>query len=210
MNTRALFIILIAACLTGCGTTQTLDQAHSTEGYFNAGLRAEAAGSLRDAEKNYEKALASLYDQLEDDDEAMSQVLFRLGRVKSALCEWQQAEDYLKESLLMEEKASDFYSEATVKRTFEIAYFYFDREMYEPSLPYFAQGIQIAKDNGMTEKDPIALASIYDDYETSLRQAGQADDAQIIRDEAAAIRSRHPDRKAAYSPGRYSKTCINE
>lgn len=173
-----------------------------------AGMHSGAGGaeSLEQAESKYEKLVEGLQYQ-PDRDEETTQALYRLGRIKGLLCKWEQAQDYLKEALLWEDRISGSDSVAVTKKSVEIARFYSDRQDYHASLPYFDQAVSTAAGNGAVQSDPLAFAEVYEEYANALIRSDRTEDALPLQNEAAALKAAHPGQRPRYRPERYGENC---
>jgi len=197
MDIRHLFILPPLILLVGCTTNPARESA--------------APLTLREAEQYYEQALEDDPELMEDNSEEKIRSLYRLGRVKGFLCEWEWAEDLLKEAVMREDERAESDNTPSISRkSIEVARLYFDRGLFEPSLPYFSQGIETAKENGLMEDDPIAFAEIYEEYALALEQTEARQEAQAARGAAATLRKNHPALRAKYVADRYWATCPPE
>jgi tetratricopeptide (TPR) repeat protein len=132
---------------------------------------------------------------------------YNLGRVKGYLCDKADAEMLLLKALEERQGGSEADSNISSKYLLELAMFYFDNERYASSVPYYSRGIAMAIKHGQRDNDPVALAQMYDDYSSALKQTGQRAEAERAGEAAAELRANNRNQEAVSIPKRYNQNC---
>jgi tetratricopeptide (TPR) repeat protein len=200
---RGIILVFLIPCLTGCLWNIYRVKAQQ---YYDAGVQAEKAGDLEWAKENYLRALENA-KRGHSPKSGISTATYDLGRVTGYLCEYDQAEKLLLQSLRMQEELTGPDSAAVTTRLFELARFYHDRGRYSESIPYYARGVSAVKTPNTGAGDPAGYAADLEDYADSLRKTGRTDKAEEFQARSGEIRNRHQGKSSDFLPMRYNRRC---
>jgi hypothetical protein len=195
--------LLSTVVVTGCANPINQKTASN---YYESALEAELRGDFVFAERQYDRALINARLG-RSPDAGVSAAMYGLGRVKGYLCKFGEAEPLLMESLALEEKVTGPESGITTKRLFELARFYYDRGLFEKSIPYFRRGIPAVEKLGIEDADPIGFADVLDEYSNALAKSGQSPAAADAKKRSADLRAKNGGRRASFIPVRYGSRC---
>ncbi|CCQ90287.1 exported hypothetical protein [Nitrospina gracilis 3/211] len=173
--------------------------------YIESGNVAENRGNLELARENYKRALINVnLGNLSEEEWAYA--AYEYGRISGYLCDHEEAEKYMLQSLEIKERL-EFPLDFKAKSYFELARFYYDSDQYAQSIPYFDKGIQLAEILGGEKTDPIAFANILDEHASALRKTGAEQQADTIAKRAETIREQNSGQQAHFKPTRYNQNC---
>jgi len=194
LRTR-LAVIGLTVAVTGCAAMldrRTVAQ-RDAHAYLDWARQAQYVADYRDAERNYERALAQMRAG-EFPGYFVASVMGELAEVKERLCRRDEAAALLRDGLNATPGAPP---DRRMRRLFELAQSYYEQEQYLPSSAYFEQAISAAKGLAVHSQfgDPIGLAQAFDEYAVTLDKTGREADAGDARREAGALRARNPGKE---------------
>lgn len=174
--------------------------------YFMEAEKAMVAGDLQAAKVGYSRALlnARLGDVPPAAEAGLAQ---KLARVLGNLCEREEAEKTFLEAVAAAEKVAGTESPRTFPLRVELAQFTFDTDQFGKAVGYFEKAFAVGEAI-LSEKQPVAMAQLIDDYAVALENSGKALEAQEAKKKAVALRERGGESsvvKKDYVP--YPKTC---
>lgn len=195
--------IIAVLALVGCANPVNRKTA---EHHFVAGSRAEFAGDLVLAERNYDRAL---FDARVGNAPVagISMLLYNLGRVKGRLCKFDASQSLLEEALALDLSEPGTEPGVLSMRLFELARLHAARGSHATAAAYFERALPIVRELGMSVEDPIALADALETYAMSAQAAAAAPEAVQARAEASALRNANPGRVATFVAVPYPATC---
>jgi tetratricopeptide (TPR) repeat protein len=206
MSHRAWYLVLSVAFLASTYAYGNPINRETSRRYFIDAEKAAAAGDLQAAKIGYSRAL--LNGRLGDIPPAVEAVVGqKLAQVLGNLCEREEAEKIFLEAIAAAEKAAGAESPRTFPLRAELAQFTFDTDQFDKAVGYFEKAFSVGE-VVLTEKQPVAMAQVLDDYATALERSGQANKAEEARRKAAGLRERGGEStvlRKNYVP--YPKTC---
>ena len=173
--------------------------------YINWGHQAENRGELKLARENYGRAFINTQiGKLTEAEQALA--MYEYGRLSGYLCDFEEAEKYFKQALVLREKvnAPDFHKSQSYH---ELARLYYDHGQYAQAVPYFKLAIPLSEKVGVEEGWPIAFATTLDEYAVALRNTGGEQEAGTVANRAQKIRDQNPGKQPRYIPTRYNQNC---
>lgn len=174
--------------------------------YYDLGARAEREGDLEAAREAYRRATLNV-DWGNVGPGAKAYTLYEYGRVSGYLCYHEDAEKYLKESLALQEKDKDVKAQLRPPTLFELSRFYYDTGRKEEALPYYEEGINLARPF-VPEKDfPNQFALTLEEYADCLDAVGKNAEAIERREEAKAVRANNTGSPNDQPFHRYNERC---
>jgi len=202
MRTSALAFatIAFAACSAFAADRQ------AAERHYEAGLRAEFAGSYESARTAFEKALAMA--QANGLEQAfISAATYNLGRMTGYTCNFPKAKQLLLEALKMEQSLPAPGAANLTKRFSELARLAYDQGEFSEAVSYYERVVPEIERLGVLKLDPAGFAIFLDDYAASLTRAGNEQGAAAVARRAAEIKSEHAGVAAKFRPIYYRTTC---
>lgn len=196
-------VVLAMLALAGCANPVNR---RTAEHYFDAGSRAELAGDLVLAERNYDRAL--LNARIGHSPAAgISMLLYNLGRVKGRLCKFDEARTLLEEALALDSAEPATEPGVMSMRLFELARLHAAHGAHAKAAAYFERALPMVRKLGMSEVDPIALADALEAYARSAEASEATANAMQARDEAKTLRLSNPGRMAGFVAVPYPTEC---
>lgn len=174
--------------------------------YYEWGSQAEQNGNLEAARESYRRATLNV-DWGNLGTRAKAYTLYEYGRVSGYLCYHDEAEKYLKESLSLQEKDEAVRSQLRPPTLLELARFYYDTNRKNDALPYYEEGISMARGLDVKRTHPIQFAITLEEYADCLQFVGKTDEATKIGEEAKDIRNSNLGSKIESPFQRYNTRC---
>jgi tetratricopeptide (TPR) repeat protein len=203
MYIRTLIWLAGSVALAGCATAINQKNADI---YYEAALRAEASKNWSGAKEMYSRSLANARSGGAS-PAYISAVTYNLGRMTGYTCEYADAEKLLLESVSLEQGLPTPNMGNLTKRWSELAQITYDQGKYAESAKWFAVAIPELEKLNIVSKDPIGYAAYLDDYAQSVEKSGQVQQASVIRQRAASLRSSNPGISASFKPVHYHEVC---
>lgn len=193
--TRAFPIPSVALCLILMLAGGCLNPPQYTyQRYDEQGTAAFQRGDLAASEQAFDQALVNAQRGPFLDKE-VSTALFNLGRVKRLLCKDAEAEQLLRQSKDVGEKAWGPESPLVSRRLLELAKLYYNQDRFNEAVTLMQRGVPIAEKQDVAHLTPAGLAYTLDIYADALRKTNRESEAQVVEDRAKALRTR-PDYSA--------------
>jgi tetratricopeptide (TPR) repeat protein len=177
--------------------------------YYWGGLQAEKRKDYVQARYYFERALAEAHKG-NGTLSFVSGATYNLGRMVGYTCDFAEAERLLLESLDLEVPLSGPDSVNISKRLFELARLNQAQARFARARRYYEQAIPMAERLGILAKEPLALATVLDDYATVLEETSQPKMTETTRSRAQALRAQHPGQASPIVFVRYDETCARE
>jgi tetratricopeptide (TPR) repeat protein len=196
-----LMAICAAASALVCSCANPIN-AKTADNYYESGVQAELAGNLPLAQRNFSRAhLNAQLGHLGPAAEAS--YLYEYARVTGRSGNIQESEKAFTDTLALIDKANPKADKLRAPALSEYSRLLHDTGQHRKAAPVFERAVVELDKTGVESSDPIGYAGYLDDYAKSLRAAGQASKASSASSRAAALRARHPGKKAHFQRGRY-------
>ncbi|MFL9608659.1 tetratricopeptide repeat protein [Methylobacillus sp. Pita2] len=186
--------------ITGCATVPQQQVLNS------AGNRAYLTSRYQEAAQRYEKALEAA--EKNKDKQFIAIASYGLGRAKIKLCQFDEAEHWLKESIKARESVPDSNMAYMTQNLSELARLHMAQQRYSDAIPLFERATPMLYKLNIEQSDPIALADQFDAYEESLRKIGRIVEADEIAAKSLELRIKNPGKFAHFRPDQISKNCF--
>jgi len=131
----------------------------NAEKYHEWGTQAEQKGDFKLAKQNYSRALINAR-MGNSPKSGISMVTYNLGRVTGYLCDYEESEKLLLDSLRLEEEAIGPESGLTSMRLLELARLNYDQGHFQKAIPYFSRGVSIVEKLDIENSDPIGFSDV--------------------------------------------------
>ena len=177
--------------------------------HYERGLDAEFEADYHTARAEFEAAM-SVAKAEEVPDAYISAITFNLGRMMGYTCDFDLAEDYLKEALALERYLDHRSQPNMTKRLSELARLSYDMGKFAESAAYYEDAILVLEELGISKVDPIGYANYLSDYAAVLDQIERLEDSSSIRDKSERLIRKNPKREAEFTPISYSTVCNGE
>jgi tetratricopeptide (TPR) repeat protein len=190
---RSIFAIVIALLImvvcSGC-LTRKLTRGHYLS-YYEGGVAAIDAGDYKAAQKRFGRAYwYAQGGKLGAAAEAGA--LYNYALAVGQLGDFPQAEDCLKRTIALDEKADGKGGPRASMRLFELARLYQAWSKYELSRDAYEEAIPLAERYGVEKDDPINFATVLNDFAAILTKCGQESLAEAAKARAQMIRDSNP------------------
>jgi tetratricopeptide (TPR) repeat protein len=193
----ASFCLLCAACSFMPALIMKEAQIH-----YDAALNFESQGDYVSAREQFWKALVAARSAGAP-PATLSMLTYEFGRTTGYTCHLKESEEFLTESVKMEEALPERNSRNMGIRFFELARLMYDQQRYQEAATYYSRAIQEVEQSNSTGTDPIAFADIHEEYADALARSGNASLAQEELRKAKSLRDANPGRTADFVPNRY-------
>jgi tetratricopeptide (TPR) repeat protein len=171
-----------------------------------AGNRALDSERFETAVKRYERALTRAAEEGNKQYQAIA--MYGLARANAHLCRVSLAERWFLDSIALREMIQDDPQIAFLTQNLiEFARFLVANGRLEDAVPYFSRSVPMLENLGIEQSDPIGYAEFLDDYVSTLRILGRAEDTEPHAQRASNIRQRFPDLRAIFRPTPYPSSC---
>jgi tetratricopeptide (TPR) repeat protein len=194
------------ALLAAFGAGACIPPLHTAAESYTVGMQAYERRDFPAAEPPLERAVVH-YRLARAAPAQTADALQHLGRVKGALCKFDDAEELLLEAFELEQTAEP--PTRAMHIAFELAHLYFDQGKYAQSIGPFERGLAIFQQQSLQGNDPIGLADQLDDYAFALRKIDAADRANTALETASLLRSQRQHSEAKLQPSHYGVLCGN-
>ena len=195
-------LAVTVSMLVGCMNPINEITAHK---YFQQGGTAEDLGDYVLALEQFRRAwINTQVGNLPPEIEARG--LYEMGRMIGYLGQHQEAEALLLESL---ERTRKVYGEHAnhghiSNKLFELGRLHYDRGEYTQAASSLGQAVAMIEAIGFTEKSPIVVAGVMEEYSLALSKADRVAEAHAIDAKAKALRDRNPGKRSSFQPKRYN------
>ncbi len=176
--------------------------ARTADRYYQAGRRAEEAGDLTLAEKDYFRSYRNTEMGILG-PAAEAAALYEWSRVAGYLGKYTEAEEGFTNTLIKIEKAKGEADKWKAPTLCELARLLHDTKQFAKAVPVFQQAIPELEKRDALKGDPIGFAEFLDDYAQSLKAAGFNDQAAEVERRSAGIKAQNPGAPAKFKVRRY-------
>lgn len=183
---KSQFLLACTAMLIASCAAPSYKKTFAT--YFDQAERAMAVGDLQTAKVAYFRALTNARLAGDMPPGAEAGLAERLAKVQGNLCEHQEAETTFLQAIAAAEKASGATSPMTFPLRVELAQFTYDTGQYQKAVGYFEQAFSVGE-KVLSERQPVAMALLMDDYARALENVGQQTKASDAKEKARALRA---------------------
>ncbi len=197
MFKKMLFVSLLI--VTGCVSINKSQQSN----YEGAVLM--NSGDYNSAIKKYHEALLEAQSQGSKQYIAIS--MYGLGRSYAFVCQYDEAEMWLKKSITMRKNLLDSEIAYTSQNTLELARLYKTMGKYAAANVEFEKAIKMLIPMQIENTDPIGYAITLEDYVFTLRESGLHEKAKNVQVEIDGLRAKNPDRVSNYLPTPFPSKC---
>lgn len=170
------------------------------------GNKAYLSGRYQEALRSYEKTLRAANKNR--DQQYIAIAMYGLGRTNIKLCRLDEAEKWLKQSIIVREKVADNDEAKITQNISELARLYSAQQRYLEANVLFERSLPLLYQMKADHSDPIELANHLDEYEKSLRQTGRLSEADDIAIKSSELRQNNPGKIALYRPDPIPQSCF--
>jgi tetratricopeptide (TPR) repeat protein len=124
--------------------------------------------------------------------EAEAAALYNYALAVGHLGDFQQAEDCLKRTIALDEKAEGKDATHASMRLFELARLYQAWGQNSQAIETYEKAFSLAGKQNVIKTDPIGYAVVLNDYAIVLKKAGFAKKTELVESEAQKIRDANP------------------
>lgn len=198
-----IFLIVLPLAASGCASQ--LNKYNAAK-YYEAASRSEAIGDFPSAMEYYKRTLinARLGDAPQ---EAISAASYGYGRMLGFTCNFEGANNYLKQSLELEELSPQPNQFNISQRLSELARIAAVRNLHVEAANYFEKAIPLLEAQNIRQLDPIGYTKYLEEYASALDNAKNPTKASEIRLQASELRQSHPNAFAKFTPRNYADVC---
>jgi tetratricopeptide (TPR) repeat protein len=184
---------------TGCASTTKSPQSLNWSGNIAyEQLKYEVA-------KDYYESAIDLAKN-SNDKEYQSIAMYGLAKTEGRLCNFNQAEYLLKESIQIRNELFDTGNAKITQNIFELGRIYIAQEKWNLASIQYNKAIPMLEKFDMETLDPIGLSNLLKEYYQVLEQTF-AEKAYSINLKIGELRKNNPNEKARYISNLYSKDC---
>lgn len=198
-----LLCIALPILISGCASPINR---YNAAKYYEAASRSEAIGDFPSAKEFYKRTLinARLGNA---PSEAISAASYGYGRMLGYTCDFDEADNYLKQSLELEVSSPQPNRFNITQRLSELARVAAARNVPSEAANYFEKAIPLLEAQNIRQLDPIGYAKYLEEYASALDSAKNSTKASEIRSQASELRQSHPDVAAKFTPRNYVEVC---
>ena len=184
---------------TGCASTTKSPQSLNWSGNIAyEQLKYEVA-------KDYYESAINLAKN-SNDKEYQSIAMYGLAKTEGRLCNFNQAEYLLKESIQIRNELFDTGNAKITQNIFELGRIYIAQEKWDSASIQYNKAIPMLEKFDMETLDPIGLSNLLKEYYQVLEQT-VTEKAHSINLKIGELRKNNPNEKARYISNLYSKDC---
>jgi tetratricopeptide (TPR) repeat protein len=184
---------------TGCASTTKSPQSLNWSGNIAyEQLKYEVA-------KDYYESAINLAKN-SNDKEYQSIAMYGLAKTEGRLCNFNQAEYLLKESIQIRNELFDTGNAKITQNIFELGRIYIAQEKWDSASIQYNKAIPMLEKFDMETLDPIGLSNLLKEYYQVLEQTF-TEKAHSINLKIGELRKNNPNEKARYISNLYSKDC---
>jgi tetratricopeptide (TPR) repeat protein len=184
---------------TGCASTTKSPQSLNWSGNIAyEQLKYEVA-------KDYYESAIDLAKN-SNDKEYQSIAMYGLAKTEGRLCNFNQAEYLLKESIQIRNELFDTGNAKITQNIFELGRIYIAQEKWNLASIQYNKAIPMLEKFDMETLDPIGLSNLLKEYYQVLEQTF-TEKAHSIKLKIGELRKNNPNEKARYISNLYSKDC---
>lgn len=160
----------------------------------------------QEALQRYEKTLEAAYKN--KDQQYIAIAMYGLGRTNIKLCKLDEAEKWLKQSIVARDKLTDTSEAQITQNLSELARLYIAQERYVEANALFERSVPLIYRLKGHRSDPIELANHLDEYEKSLRHVGREAEADATAVTSKELRKNNPGKIALFRPEPIPQRCF--
>ena len=198
---KSLFLAIASVITCSCAFVSAVNM-KEVEIHYQAAQNYEEHGDFVSAREQYWKAFVAARSG-DARPEVISMLAYEFGRMTGYTCHLKESEEFLLESLKLEEGFSERNSRNVGIRYFELARLMYDQNRYKEAANFYSKALREVESNNSLESDPIAFAGAYEEYGDALAHSeGEVATREALH-KAQELRRKYPDRQAKYKPVRY-------
>jgi tetratricopeptide (TPR) repeat protein len=200
-SAKSLLLVISGVAICSCAFVSSVNMKEA-EIHYQAAHNYEAQGDFASAREQYWKAFVAARSGGAK-PEVISMLAYEFGRITGYTCHLDESEEFLMESLRLEEGFSERNSRNKGIRYFELARLMYDQNRYKEAANFYSKALREVESKNSLEADPIAFAGVYEEYGDALARSEGEVAAQEARRKARNLREKYPDRQAKFKPVRY-------
>ena len=185
--------------LTGCASINQPQQLN-----YEGNILFDSSDFKR-AIKKYNSALVKAQSQGDKQYAAIS--MYGLGRSYGFICNYNEAEKWLKNSITLREELQDSNVAYKTQNILELARLYKVLGRNSAANAEFEKAIPLLVSIDIEASDPIGYATVLEDYVFTLKQSGSIEKSDMVEAEIDRLIANNPGMKATYVPNPYPTKC---
>ena len=133
--------------------------------------------------------------------------MYGLGRSYGFICNYNEAEKWLKNSITLREELQDSNVAYKTQNILELARLYKVLGRNSAANAEFEKAIPLLVSIDIEASDPIGYATVLEDYVFTLKQSGSIEKSDMVEAEIDRLIANNPGMKATYVPNPYPTKC---
>ena len=200
MRNRTLSCVIVLSLLSAACAKDL--NARTAQRYFESAKAADQAGDWPTAQEHWWRAYVNV-KLAGARKQSQALLLYNYGRASGVLCQFDKAENSLKEALALDQQDSG----PVYMDLVELGRLTSHQQKFEEARRYYERSlVELDRVNGQSQS-PIGYSEILDEYASVLAALGRQDDSETKRQRAKELRDKHPDMHSLTTQTPYGQAC---